>query len=60
MFWAQAGIVNNEVAQKAKDAISTHTQCRLGRWYVGEAKEKFGTTTAYLKLNDHHKIVHVS
>ncbi len=34
------------------------TECRLGKWYNGEGKERFDQTTAYPKVNGPHAIVH--
>ncbi len=34
------------------------TQCRLGKWYGGEGKERFGQTTAYAKMDAPHAVVH--
>ena len=38
--------------------IPNHTSCRLGKWYQGEAKERFGFTKAYKDMDKHHAIVH--
>lgn len=35
-----------------------HTQCHLGKWYTGIAKEKFSKTTAYTKVDDPHHEIH--
>jgi len=34
------------------------TQCKLGIWYTGEAKEKFSHTSTYSKLDAPHKKIH--
>jgi len=34
------------------------TDCRLGKWYSGEGKERFGQTGAYVKMNAPHTVVH--
>jgi len=36
----------------------THTNCRLGKWYDHQGKEKFTGVHAYDQLNQPHKIVH--
>ena len=37
----------------------THTECRLGQWYLkGKGKEEFSKTPSYSKLNAPHEIVH--
>jgi hypothetical protein len=38
--------------------FSTHTECRLGKWYETTGKERFGTTSAYKSAATPHKIVH--
>ena len=38
--------------------FSTHTDCRLGKWYEHTGKERFGTTNAYRELASPHKLVH--
>jgi len=35
-----------------------HHDCRLGKWYDGEGKEKFGMTEAYKEIKEPHRIVH--
>jgi len=34
------------------------TECRLGKWYSGEGKERFGNTSAYSRMSTPHSIVH--
>ena len=46
------------VAADTKQTPSTHTECRLGKWYNGIAKERFGDTNAYKSLLIPHKSVH--
>jgi len=38
--------------------FSEHTTCRFGKWYSGDAKEIFGKTSSYAKIDPVHKIVH--
>ncbi len=38
--------------------FSTHTECRLGKWYTGQGKERFGTTSAFKAADTPHKAVH--
>ena len=40
--------------------LGSHTECRLGKWYNGAAKERFGATNAYRSLLSPHKAVHDS
>ena len=46
-------------ADKSK-AFSKHTECRLGKWYEGAGKERFGNTEAYKDAFVPHKTVHES
>jgi methyl-accepting chemotaxis protein len=41
-----------------KITFSTHTNCRLGKWYESTGKERFGDTNAYNALSSPHKTVH--
>ena len=34
------------------------TKCRLGKWYSGEGKKRFGDTNAYAQMSKPHAIVH--
>lgn len=43
--------------QKQLAAVSP-TECRLGKWYATEGKERFGDTESYDKINEPHAIVH--
>lgn len=36
------------------------TECRLGKWYAGEGKDRFAQTQAYTKMNTPHAIVHTN
>ena len=36
----------------------THKDCRLGLWYTGKAKDIFGTTSTYKKMEAPHAVVH--
>ncbi len=38
--------------------IASHTECRLGRWYEGTGKTRFGKTNAYKAAFTPHKEVH--
>ena len=44
--------------EKEHAGFVSHEQCRLGAWYAGEGKERFGTTSAYRALLEPHKTVH--
>lgn len=38
--------------------VVDHHGCRLGKWFNGEGKERFGTTTTYAQFSSPHAIVH--
>jgi methyl-accepting chemotaxis protein len=42
------------------EELSTHTTCRLGKWYAGIGKENFENTKSYSTMEEPHKIVHES
>jgi methyl-accepting chemotaxis protein len=44
--------------EKEENAFPDHHNCRLGRWYEAEGKERFGATKAYGALFEPHKRVH--
>lgn len=39
------------------DAMDSH-QCRMGKWYDTEGKERFGKTNSYSLMKDPHALVH--
>ncbi len=46
------------VQHEGSSGIADHTSCRLGKWYVSDAKENFGKYSEYKELDTHHAIVH--
>ncbi|MDX1295419.1 MAG: methyl-accepting chemotaxis protein [Sulfurimonadaceae bacterium] len=44
--------------QKQGEQFADHTMCRLGKWYLEEGKERFGSTRSYPALDMPHKTVH--
>jgi len=54
----KANVYDVVVEADSDKTFGTHTECRLGKWYVTTAKERFGTTEAYKELENPHKIVH--
>lgn len=48
------------VVRRTKRVVenTNHTQCHLGKWYVGTAKEKFSKTNAYSKVDAPHSEIH--
>ena len=51
---AYSSIFRREI--KAK--FNNSTQCQLGKWYLGGAKEKFSHTPAYSLINEPHNRIH--
>lgn len=45
------------VALKA-DELSDHKTCRLGKWYYGDGKQKFGGNAVFQRLDQPHAAVH--
>ena len=44
-----------------KDAVfADHSHCRMGIWYYGVGKERFGHTTAFKTMERPHAVVHES
>lgn len=54
----KSDIFSRVVGNKGAEGISSHTTCRMGKWYASEAKEVFGTTAAYKNMEHYHAIVH--
>ena len=54
----KSDIFSRVMAHKGEEGISSHMMCRLGKWYLGEAKEKFGKLPAYSKIDKFHEDVH--
>jgi len=54
----KSGVFGRVMAHKGAEGMTDHTNCRLGDWYQHEAKERFGKTTSYKKLDKEHAIVH--
>ncbi len=51
---AYTSVLSNEV----KAQFSDHTQCRLGKWYLSEGKERYGHTKNYSTIDSPHSKVH--
>ncbi len=47
-----------EVLRQSGNVLGGSAQCRLGRWYSEDAKERFGATEAYGKIAKPHEEVH--
>ncbi|MBA3026098.1 MAG: chemotaxis protein [Sulfurimonas sp.] len=43
-----------------KAVFGDHTQCRMGKWYLEEGKERFGQTKAFKEMDAPHELVHNS
>ena len=46
------------LAENDTALFSDHNNCRMGKWYSGVGKEKFGKTRAYKDMLEPHKTVH--
>lgn len=46
------------IISKNFKVMSDHLNCRLGKWYQGVGKEKFGTTSSYSQIELPHSKVH--
>ncbi|MCX6052757.1 MAG: CZB domain-containing protein [Campylobacterales bacterium] len=38
--------------------FGTHHDCRLGKWYTSEGKQRFGHSSSYKKMDAPHAVVH--
>ena len=54
----KARAYNSIVTVKQALSVVDHHGCRLGKWYDGEGKERFGTTTTYPQFSSPHATVH--
>lgn len=54
----KSDIFGRVISHKAGNTISSHTECRLGKWYTDIAKERFGTTSTYKEIDKYHATVH--
>ena len=50
----------SSVFDREHKELSNHTNCRLGKWYVGIGKETFQSTQAFRAIESPHKAVHES
>jgi methyl-accepting chemotaxis protein len=48
------------LSSKSASDFADHASCRLGKWYQNEGKELYGSTNAYMQLDNPHKRVHQS
>lgn len=44
--------------EDATKQFADHHHCRMGQWYKGEGKERFGTTHAFKEMDSYHVTVH--
>jgi methyl-accepting chemotaxis protein len=58
IFKSRAYSVLLEEDEKA--VFGDHTQCRMGKWYNANGKERFGHTKSFKELDAPHAIVHES
>ncbi len=47
-----------EVLRQSGEVLGGSDRCRLGRWYIEDAKERFGDTKAYAEVVKPHEEVH--
>lgn len=47
-------------SHKSIDEFADHTMCRLGKWYISQGQEQFGSNMAFKQLEQPHKEVHQS
>ena len=48
----------NVLEENVEDEIADHTKCRMGQWYSGAGKERFGSSALFTSLEQPHKEVH--
>jgi methyl-accepting chemotaxis protein len=48
------------LAENDKQPFADHYNCRMGKWYANDGKERFGTTKAFKDMDAPHSIVHDS
>ncbi len=51
---AYASVLHDDSTLNAID----HLNCRMGKWYAGEGKTRFGATQTFRTLEQPHKVVH--
>ncbi len=54
----KARAYNSILTTKKLLASVPPTECRLGKWYSSEGKQRFGNTSAYSRMSGPHAIVH--
>ncbi|MCK9453724.1 MAG: CZB domain-containing protein [Sulfurimonas sp.] len=45
---------------KESYVYNDHTNCNIGKWYIGEGADYFGHTNAYKTIGELHKKIHSS
>ncbi len=53
---AYSTVLNEDTNREFPD----HQHCRMGKWYLGIGKERFGSTSAFKKMDTPHATVHNS
>jgi methyl-accepting chemotaxis protein len=53
-----AGVLESGITLSEAE-LKDHTQCRLGKWYLGPGKERFGHLTAFRDIEAPHARVHM-
>jgi methyl-accepting chemotaxis protein len=48
------------LSSNASGDFTNHKNCRMGKWYLGIGKERFGHTKAFVEMEKPHETVHES
>lgn len=56
----KARAYNSIMQCTSQSSIVDSHQCRMGKWYDGEGKERFGRTNSYSLMKDPHAVVHTN
>jgi methyl-accepting chemotaxis protein len=48
------------IAQKNVSSFGNHKECRLGKWYLSEGKERYGHTKNFSSIDAPHALVHTN
>ena len=56
----KANAYNAVYANETNKKFANHKMCRIGKWYIAEGKEAFGTTKGYAEFDISHKNLHDS
>ena len=54
----KAGVYDAFIYEKQDTILKDHHNCRLGKWYMEEGKQRFGKKESYKKIEIPHKNIH--